>query len=144
MDQKRIDNFVHENPGRAFPSWRPLAPSECEAVLARLSQHASVATPLEVVRWLSDAGHVIEGVNANDETFRLSALFGALGITPSTELYFNWHRFEEIYAFAWPGVGAVFDSLWYPSADDVDILDSTCAWVVCVGHSGVVRVVHLD
>ena len=35
-----------------------------------------------------------------------------------------------------------FDDLWYPAADDLEIFDASCSWLVSVAHDGAVGVVR--
>lgn len=94
-------------------------------------------------QWILANGGVVQRVNADDDAFLLSALFAALGIVVSGGLYVNWYRFDDVDWFEWPDVDAVFGDIWYAGAEDVDLFDGSNDWIVSVGHSGVIRIIHL-
>ncbi len=34
---------------------------------------------------------------------------------------------------------STFSDIWYPSSDDLDIIDGTMQWIVSIDHNGTVR-----
>jgi hypothetical protein len=48
----------------------------------------------------------------------------------------NWGHWEEMDRMNCGVVVEHFDFLWYPKADDLDILDEELRWIVSVDHDG--------
>ncbi|EKO31739.1 hypothetical protein LEP1GSC179_0008 [Leptospira santarosai str. MOR084] len=36
-----------------------------------------------------------------------------------------------------------FDDIWYPSVDDIDIIDMSISWILSVSHFGEIKLIDL-
>jgi hypothetical protein len=50
--------------------------------------------------------------------------------------FLNWYRFDKVDELKFDDLCEVFDDLWYPSSDDLDILNPNINWVVSIEHFG--------
>ena len=66
----------------------------------------------------------------------------SLGLAPEPLVYVNWLRFDDIDCLAFSDLARYFDDIWYPSADYIDIFDSSMSWVLSVDYLGFVRFVR--
>lgn len=143
MDDFRIVNFRRDNPGMSFPWVQSVDSSECEAIKRRLANLVSPdadVTGLELVRIIRERAMLVEGADAESESFNL----GELPVAWHDSVYLNWGRFDSLDQMKLQDVKRWFAYLWYPASDDLDILDSHLEWIISIAHSGEVYVLRLD
>ncbi len=139
MDDIRVVNFQRDNPGISFPWVQGVDASRCEAIRRALAQsmNLGVHVPgLELVRTIREKAKLIDGADAESEFFNVAEL----PVIWHDSVYLNWGRFDSLDEMKAEDVKQWFDYLWYPSADDLDILDSDLEWVISIAHSGEVYV----
>ncbi len=76
-----------------------------------------------------------------DQGFELDLILKSAGIVSPKNVFINWYQFDNIDVMTSKDVVRYFDDLWYPSSDDIDLFDSSFAWVVSVRHDGIVAIV---
>ena len=142
MNPAKIRNFENEHLGRQFPWFQNLNAFETRQIretLVRAFGAQEVNAPVDLVTFLDDKAHVVNEVNADADSFSLLDILRRLGISPQPEIFINWYRFDQIDRMKLDDLADFFQNIWYPSADDVDIFDSTLSWIVSVTHSGTVK-----
>jgi hypothetical protein len=138
----KIKNFESEHPGNRFPWFQSLDAAETRQVRDALTcgfgaQEANGL--LGLTEFLDGKAGKVGETSAESDNFDLRDVFRQLGISPLTEVLINWYRFDEIDRMRLEDLAGCFQSIWYPSADDIDIFDSTFSWIVSVSHSGDVK-----
>ena len=141
MDDVKINNFIRDNPDETFPKCKTLSSAECMAVrqhVTNLLRLPSDVDGLQLVNAIRQKATVVPGVDANTEAFNLKQL----PIPLHDSVYLNWKRFDSVDCMRVEDVNRWFEYLWYPAADDLDIVDSRFEWIVSVAHSGEVYLVE--
>jgi hypothetical protein len=82
----------------------------------------------------------IESENADSDSFDLRRVFEKLQIKPLDEVFINWYRFDQMDSISFDDLAKYFDDIWYPSADDIDIVDSSLEWILQIDHDGYIKV----
>ncbi|HET7698324.1 MAG TPA: hypothetical protein VFK57_21590 [Vicinamibacterales bacterium] len=128
MHAVKLENFARDHPGRAFPWFRTLDAGE-----ARLAAKLGTDADGEgVVRVIFDRSRLLANVDADDDTFEPKSVFDSLSIQPTSKVVVNWYHFDQIDEMHFRDLNAFFADIWYPAADDIDILDETPSWVVSI------------
>jgi len=139
MDLFKKLRFEKEHPGIVFPTVIPLNDSEMREIRIRLA--TKVGFPPEVDN-LALTHHIasvlspVRRVNAEDPGFDLRQIFHTLRIQTPQRVYINWYRYDRIDQMQFDDLVTFFADLWYPSSDDIEILDSTLMWLLAIDHSG--------
>jgi hypothetical protein len=145
METFKIENFQRDNPGRSFPRFEHLSPSQCQefrnaaANTVGLDPHVDSLT---LIRTMAMNATPVADVNAEQDGFDLSALVIGLGISFGREVFINWHRFDDIDQMSLQDLSTHFDAIWYPGPDDVEIFDSSVSWFLLVSHDGAVSLLR--
>ena len=83
-------------------------------------------------------------VDLNSEQFELRTLFDDLRIVPESNVFLNWYRFDDVDEIAFDDLADYFEDIWYPSSDDIDILDASYRWMLSVSHGGQASIARFD
>lgn len=143
MDEVKIINFKRDHPSEPFPSWRSLGSEECSRLRGKLAARFGVAQAA------ADAGFVeavhrsttpLSGYRATDPSFEFGAVLAELRNPVGDRLLLNWYRYDDIDEMKKADFVRYFDDIWYPSSDDLEVFDSTCAWVLSISHAGDLRI----
>jgi hypothetical protein len=147
MDKLKIDHFAREHPADRFPPFRSLSPDDA----ALIRQHVARALGLPLIsdarsllQILGDRQTVLDKPNAEANGFDLKACLQSLGISASDRVFINWYRFDDIDEMKVDDLCTYFASIWYPSSDDIDVIDSKYSWILSVRHDGVLSVLRLN
>jgi hypothetical protein len=148
MQAFKLQHFASAHPEDVFPSFTSITSEEIERLRDAFCQRAHVNAMTdwgELYRHLQDRAEHLEGVNAEDEDrFDLAAELRALDIVPSELVYVAWDpRRGEVDQIAFIDLARHFQSIWYPSSDDIEIFDDSLAWLLFVDHEGQLSVVWL-
>lgn len=145
MQEFKLLNFRRAHPGISPPSVRALTAEEVQQVrrvlALRLNSNASTA---DLPERLLHAESLVENADATGAHFALDQAFASAGIVPRGRVLINWYRFDEIDEFLWADLVLYFDDIWYPSSDDIDIMDPACEWVLSVTHYGAIMVAKFE
>ena len=142
MHPTKVRDF-EEKHDLPFPSFEHLNDEQCLSVQAALRAHLGLSTQsdlLELVLELERQSVFVPGENADDEAFDLTRLFERIRIRPSSSVLINWYRFDDIDRMLTTDVERYLLDLWYPGAEDIDILDNEVGWVISICHHGAVYI----
>lgn len=142
MHEVKIANFQKEHPGREFPPYRALRAEEAIHVRMRIAALVGVppdSDPLSLTERLAGAMSEWTEHNAEDKGFELRAVCESLRVQPLQHVYINWGRFDDVNSMEYRDLVDYFDFIWYPGPDEIEVFDSTFAWVVSVDHDGHIR-----
>ena len=78
----------------------------------------------------------VEAANAEAQDFNLLEVIRKLKLPVHESALLNWGRFESVYRMGIEDVSKWLSYLWYPSSDDLEILDSCLEWAISIAHSG--------
>jgi hypothetical protein len=140
VDAIKIKNFEKANPGRKFPSFRSLSGLESAQLRETLARRFGVSPGdlLGLTTTVVREARTLVAQNASESTFDLVRLLKKLGVPPESEVLLNWYRFDDVDAMRAQDLADHFDHLWYPGADDLELLDRSGSWLVSVAHDGTV------
>jgi hypothetical protein len=135
MDKFKVDNFlkVHDEP---FPAIAPLSPQECSAARANICSTLQIdanTDGLVVLKEMERVSHAIEK-NPCDEGFSLASVLADLGISVGGTVVINWDRFLHMDEINSIDLSKYFTDIWYPSSDDIEILDRSGRWFIMIRH----------
>jgi hypothetical protein len=145
MDEFKRRAFRENHPGVAFPEFYTLKTEEASAIRRTLTEKLGIpidSDPLTLVRRLLEVETPIGGFDARSDTFNLADAIRGAGIQAPSQVLVNWYRFDRIDQFALKDLIDYFTDIWYPSTDDIDIFDRSCAWTLSIMHYGAVQMVH--
>ena len=132
MHKCKIDNFLREYPQQQFPQFRSLSYQECIVIKSRLMKNFSYNNNIDDL--LKSFCHS-ENRCGNYEEDGISLIHNLLNINvKETTIFINWGKFDDIDEIAASDFLRYFDDIWYPVADDIDIFDKSCQWVMCISH----------
>lgn len=140
MEQFKVDNFAKSST-EAFPSFSPLTQDQCHRILCRLQDLFGLEDKLDSMTIVSELSHhqmACPDTNAESDGFNLQQTLSNLGINPEEDIFINWYRFDDIDRMKYAQLSKCFSDIWYPSADDVDIFDSSLKWILSIRHDGCV------
>src|SRR4051794_28760896 len=121
MESFKIEHFLRENPGKAFPSFQTLDAAECatlKAAVANVLGLPAEIEPLPILNTLRDNAVPVTEVNAASEEFLLVKVLKSFGITPNRDVFINWLGFDSIDRIALEELSRHFDDIFYPGPDD--------------------------
>ncbi len=146
MDEFKIKNFAASHPGQHLPI-QQASSNEVSALRALLLQRLGLSGAtdgLEIVESIASRSVPIEGEDATRSDFDLTRLLvGSVDSKLDEEVFLNWHRFDELDRMWAKQLAEVFDDVWYPFADDLDVVDAQCRWILSIAHHGGIRVLRL-
>ena len=135
------------NPHGRFPSITGVPEGEMRKLRIRLA-HAVGFPPevdnLALTHHIDSLMRPVEGINAEDADFDLGAVLRQIGIHPLVNVYVNWYRYDKIDEIAFADLAQFLPWVWYPSADDIEVFDETCSWIVSIAHRGDIGYLILD
>lgn len=144
MEQRNIEGFENDHPGKKFPAFRSLTGDEMRKIRSVLKERLGLGESvgrLALTKAIADASRNCSEFDVESDTFRLRACLSKLDITPQNKIMINFYRFDDMDELLLEDVDMHFEYMWYPGSDDIDICDSTLSWVVSVSHDGEVSVV---
>jgi hypothetical protein len=139
MHEIKINNFNKSHHGIEFPWYKALSPNDLEVLQKKLKSKLLLDANtdlLRLVKIMASKSSVILGIDAEDISFSLIELLKNQAIKPQSNVLINWYRFDEIDEIDINDLNKYFSDIWYPSADDIDIFDSTLSWFLSISHSG--------
>jgi len=146
MEQIKIENYLHENPGSTFPKFVTLDREQCANIRAVLSKKLGLGDSInniDLTNEVARSGAVCEGVECDADGFNMGETFNSLKIVWPEFVYINWYRFDEIDRMKFVDLAQHFDEIWYPSTDDIEIFDEIFSWVLSITHFGQLRCLRL-
>jgi hypothetical protein len=139
MDRFKIEHFQRDNPGCVFPAFSTLGAAETRALRERLKAQCGLpgnASDLELTRSIALTATTLPHADPQEPDFDVADLLRQLNINPGKEVFINWHRFDIVDRMQFNDLVSHFSDIWYPGADDIELFDDSCSWVLVVPHSG--------
>ena len=125
MDKFKIENYEREHGAGTFVPFRHLGDEEANYVKEGLRMRLNLPEGLpsgEILRAIQDRSTLLPGVDADADEFNLRHVLDNLGFEVSEFTYLNWRRFDDIDEVKSSYLPPIFSDVWYPSADDLDLL----------------------
>ncbi|UOG32770.1 hypothetical protein [Leptospira noguchii] len=146
MDKVKIDNFTLANPNMHFPYWREISISESikikKTIISKLNL-PSIITDLDLIKYIDMKGISKGLLDLDDYESIRRTLIHNLPPTDNPLVYINWYRMDKIDQMYLKEVITNFDDIWYPSADDIDIIDISISWIFSISHFGEIKLIEL-
>tara|TARA_B100001094_G_scaffold278577_1_gene288155 strand:+ start:29 stop:478 length:450 start_codon:yes stop_codon:yes gene_type:complete len=148
MDQIKVNNFRKEYPNRDFPAYRCLDSLEIielrKSLVAKVDGLEATCSDLDIVRAVDQAQSLVRDFCIGEFFEFESFLEDQNLIAEGTDkIWLNWYRYDDVDELDRKDFSKYFKDLWYEGADDLDIIDPQLAWIVSVGHSGIIKVLRL-
>jgi hypothetical protein len=137
MDAFKIKNYEARHGAGTFIRFRNLTTQDAEDVLRLLKQRMGLPEQIEaeaVVKAVRDRSINVEGFDPTDDTFDLKVVLKKLRFDLADKVLLNWYRFDRIDELRADDLCSSFTDIWYPSLDDVDILDPELEWLLLIEH----------
>ena len=147
MESFKIQNYEREHGAGTFFSFQHLSDSEATAVRERLKTALHLpknSSPLELVEFISDKGTIADSFNVRDESFSMYEFAKHFNIVLSEYTFVNWYRFDDIDLMTVNDLFSSIDDIWYPSVDEIDILDSEMRWILSIDDAGGLKLLELQ
>ena len=138
MQDIKIDNFKRDFPALEFPRFESIRGNESELLRQNIAAklESTSADGRAIVEIIRKRSSLIPDINAEVPSFSFSSMLGALRLDTPAFVLLNWKNFEEVDRMSFDKLNEYFDYIWYPSSDDVEILDGSLCWIISVTHSG--------
>ena len=147
MEAFKVENFEREHGKNSFPAYWQMKGQALHEMQRRLSSALSIDEAFsrqEICQALETKSQLVEGVNAEDNSFDLRSLLDQFGIVMSDEVCINWYHFEALDVMRASDFVRHFSDIWYPSSDDIDIFDQSVSWVLSISHYGSVKMARIS
>jgi len=146
MYEIKLKRLVNEIEGREV--FADVSGDEPVPLVERLKQKLNmpvIATGRAVLtKLLETATFCGHDVNAEKDDFRLRQVLESLGLSLGNYVYLNLMHFDDVDKVELDFLSKYFDDFWYPSSDDLDIIDQDLRWYVCVDHHGFIQFADLN
>ena len=146
MESFKIEHFRRDNGQSAVLRYQRLSDPEAAELASKLRERLELSretTSIDLLNHLQLRSSALPGVNADSDEFELDRVFKQLRLPLSANTYVNWSHFDDVDEVNTADLLKWFDYLWYPGADDVDLMPENIEWVLSVQHSGAVRFLDL-
>jgi len=146
MEEFKLYNFMKDNEGTPFPPIVSLRSHECIELRSKVCSHLNLKQDIggcELALTIDRLQTCLNEVRADDTSFDLEKVLRSIGVTSSKDVFVNWKHFEIIDMIELRDLSNNFYDIWYPSSDDIDIFDSSLAWILSVNHEGAIRYLFL-
>jgi hypothetical protein len=146
MQPFKIGHYESIHGPGTFPPVRRLTDHEAESIRESLRKQLHLSddvSPIDMLQAISDASLVVPDADAKHEGFDLSRVLTQFGCDVSGSAYLNWYHFANIDEMLTRDVIVNFSDIWYPAADDLELIDSRFRWIVSVHHEGSVLLLNL-
>lgn len=138
MEDFKVDLFKEEYKIN-FPNYIHLPESDCLELIRVISKKYKISVE-SLVKELNSIQSFLENVNAKDD-FKLIDVLNRLSIKPSSQIYINWYRFDDIDVFDIIDLDKYFYDIWFSSSDDIDLFDKSLDWIISIRHDGCISFV---
>ena len=147
MEIFKITHFERDHGPGTFLRFRHLSTEESLAVAQRLwallkLQGEVDAQRLVIAIW--KAAKPVQDIDDAEEKFCLDDLLRRLGFRATGSVFLDWHRFDDVDEVLTEDFCRQFSDIWYPSSDDLDIVDSELRWILTVSHYGLISAIRLQ
>ena len=129
MRDFKIQYFEQDNPGKKFPSFRVT------------SEEDSVAHNTKICHFIKSImdDDPVANFDANKLEFSLSEVWNHVQISPQDNLLLAFDG-DSVIEMRRVDVEQFLSAIWYSTADDLFIFDTSAQWLLLVHHSGLIFV----
>lgn len=138
MDPVKLEHFRAES-GKDFPPYASLSVEAATAVRERLAITLGLPenTPgAALARRLRSSSSLASDRRVDSDERPLGRVVSQLAPGLEGAVLLNWVHWDEVDRMACRDAIDHFEDVWYPKADDIDILDESFRWIVSVDHDG--------
>jgi hypothetical protein len=139
MNVTKLHRLISVDPSIAHDDVRQLSPAEVGKLRAKLEAEVGLDSPQDVLALsfaLQGRRKPVEGFNAESEDFNLADCLLQAGLVRPQRVCLNWMHFIEVDSVSFDVLAKHFDDFWYPKADDIDLFDESCKWVLSIDCDG--------
>jgi hypothetical protein len=139
MDDFKIELYKKENPLSEFPQVTALNSNDMVSVRQSLSKKLNVHIDTDgknLLNLLVKDSSIISNYDACTTGFLVADVLNYLELVPKDKIYINWYQFDDIDIMNFNDFNKYFEHIWFPSADDIEIFDSTYDWILFISHNG--------
>jgi len=147
MLKQKKTNFEPDNIESKFPEFSSLNKNEMLKHLSLIKSAfncSSENSTCELFDRIIKESKFVPAMNAKDIEFSFHALLKSEKVEFKTNLYIDWHRFDDIDCIEVFKFSEFFDDIWYPEADDIYIYDNTFKWFVLISHDGAISMTRIE
>lgn len=141
MDTIKIKNFERDYGNGNFPTFQHLDTERLNLLQLGLLKILGIGLPvsgIELCREIYHRSITVEGSNACDENFNLYNLMSSLNLNISERVYINWYHFDDVDMMFTADLTRHLSDIWYPSSDDIEIIDYKLEWILSISHYGTI------
>jgi hypothetical protein len=144
MYKERMELYKRENPNVIFPDFQEIPSEECKSLSLEISKKFlnEAFSGLDLLTQLFKKAVRIENVNAASECFSLIETLQKQEITFTETGYIDWYRLDRTTKMRIQDISSCFEYLYFPSADDIQIFDSSISWLMFIEHDGEVYILR--
>jgi hypothetical protein len=146
MQAFKIENYDRIHGQATFAPFRHLEGEEAESIRAALRERMELredASSTDVVMAIHSRSLLVSDADAQSDGFDLGRVLRECDCDVSGLVCVNWHHLDDVDEMSTRDVIVHFSDIWYPSSDDVELIDTKLRWVLCIHHSGLIRVLNL-
>jgi hypothetical protein len=147
MELFKITHFERDHGAGTFVRFRHLSKEESLAVVQQLWARLKLQGEVDaqrLVRAIWKAAKPVHEIGDAEEDFCLDDLLRRLGFSATGSVFLDWRRFEDVDEVLTEDFCRQFSDIWYPSSDDLDIVDSELRWILTVSHCGLISGIRLQ
>ena len=142
MQRIKIENFERIHGKGSFVPFRHFSDEEATRLRDEVGKSLGLPagrSPEEVVTKVRDKGVVVANANAEGANFDLLKLLQQLDLPVANTIFLNWRLFDDVDEIRTTDLIQHFNDIWYPSLDDLDLIDVRVRWLISVHHHGGVQ-----
>ncbi|NJL29129.1 MAG: hypothetical protein HC897_15225 [Thermoanaerobaculia bacterium] len=145
MHPFKIESFEQKHGACTFPPFRSLKPGECAEARRNIARALDLNPDADVDSILKNIFSLETGpaTSIDEARFDLISELARAGANAASTVFLNWYRFDEIDELELADLSSILMEIWYPSADDIEIFDSSLSWIASVSHYGTFRLFFL-
>lgn len=147
MDPRKIEAYQPSSFGRPFPPFEPLTTNERTALETALRRCLGVSEAMSATDLLRDirARSIrLSGASALSSSFDLEGTVRQALPPAPRSVVINWYRFDDMDRIDLHDLAQHLRDIWYPSSDDIEVIDPELRWIVSITHDGEVLFLEIN
>ncbi|MBR3482957.1 MAG: hypothetical protein IKH45_08795 [Neisseriaceae bacterium] len=142
MQQHKIDNFLREYPEQQFPQVCKLSEKECLSIKTIIMKNFCKNNEID---YLLNKLTQPENHCGNIDKDGVELIYKLINENTTQDfILIDWGKFDDIDKMAVNDFIKYFDDIWYPVADDIDVFDKSCSWIMRIAHWGDIFVIQAN
>lgn len=139
MESFKEERFRSANGDQPFVRVTPLPALEVAELRTKLRRQRGLGDGASDVEIATAMRQRQEAVGTLGRPADLRAVLGESIPTPlSSDVYIAWSGCSCFDRIEWDDLLGLFEYVWYPSIDDIDLFDDSLGWFLSVDHDGMV------